>query len=70
MTMTLRYSHLAQSHKQWAVDTLQKRMDTFWTLEENSGSNQKLDLSQVIDNDVFDLNREVAQLASAQRSGR
>ena len=33
MAMTLRYSHLAQSHKQHAVDTLGKRMETFWRLE-------------------------------------
>ena len=70
MTMTLRYSHLAQSHKQWAVDTLQKRMDTFWTLEENNKTTPKFDLSQLIENEVFELTRGVAQLASAQRSGR
>jgi len=40
MTMTLRYSHLAQSHKQHAVDLLGKIMDSFWTVE------QKLEVSQ------------------------
>ena len=36
MTMTLRYSHLAQSHKQRAVDILGKKMETFWRLEQKS----------------------------------
>lgn len=33
MAMTLRYSHLAQSHKQRAVDMLGRKMETFWRLE-------------------------------------
>ena len=35
MTMTLRYSHLAQSHKQRAVDLLGRKMDTFGHLTKN-----------------------------------
>lgn len=31
LEMTLRYSHLSPDHKKRAVDTLGRRMDTFWT---------------------------------------
>ncbi|MBI4310020.1 MAG: site-specific integrase [Candidatus Omnitrophica bacterium] len=55
MTMTLRYSHLAQSHKQRAVDTLGKRMDTFWTLSPKLEVSEKLDISQPTDNDLVTL---------------
>ena len=48
MTMTLRYSHLAQSHKQRAVELLGKRMDTFWTLEQKSEMSQNAQVPQVI----------------------
>ncbi len=49
MTMTLRYSHLAQSHKQRAVDILGKKMDTFWTLSPKSEISEKSEVSQVIE---------------------
>jgi len=35
IAMTLRYSHLAQSHKQRAVEVLGKKMETFWRLDQN-----------------------------------
>jgi len=38
LQMTLRYSHLAQSHKQRAVEILGKGMDGFWTLSIDSFS--------------------------------
>jgi len=69
MTMTLRYSHLAPSHKQRAVDILSQRMDTFWTLETKSDNVEKVQTPQVIENNSFKISREVAQMASAQRSG-
>ncbi|PIQ86080.1 MAG: hypothetical protein COV73_05095, partial [Candidatus Omnitrophica bacterium CG11_big_fil_rev_8_21_14_0_20_43_6] len=31
--MTLRYSHLSPDHKKRAVESLSRRLDTFWTLE-------------------------------------
>ena len=52
--MTLRYSHLAPSHKQRAVDILGKKMDTFWTLEpkfeivDNPKVSQHVDIQSVI----------------------
>jgi integrase len=49
MTMTLRYSHLAQSHKQRAVDILGKKVDTFWTLEPKSEKSTNTQVSQVIE---------------------
>ncbi len=49
MTMTLRYSHLAQSHKQRAVDILGKKVDTFWALEQKSEAAKNAQVSQVID---------------------
>ncbi len=33
--MTLRYSHLSPSYKKRAVDISGRKMDTFWTLEQN-----------------------------------
>ena len=47
MTMTLRYSHFTQSHKQRAVELLGKKMDTFWTLEQKSENPEKSQVSQV-----------------------
>ena len=52
MTMTLRYSHLAQSHKQRAVDILGKKVDTFWALEQKSEKPQNAQVSQVIETQV------------------
>ena len=49
MTMTLRYAHLAQSHKQRAVDLLGKKVDTFWTLSQKSDIAEKTVISQVIE---------------------
>jgi integrase len=49
MTMTLRYAHLAQSHKQRAVDLLGKKVDTFWTLSPKSDIEEKVKVSQVIE---------------------
>ena len=47
MTMTLRYRHLAQSHKQRAVDILGKKMETFWILEQKSENSENVKVSQV-----------------------
>ena len=33
LKMTLRYSHLSQTHKKQAVDVLANKMDDIWTLE-------------------------------------
>ncbi len=49
MTMTLRYSHLAQSHKQRAVDILGKTVDTFWTLEPKMKIDENSNSSEVIE---------------------
>ena len=49
MAMTLRYSHLAQSHKQHAVEILGKKMDTFWTLDPKSKITQELEVPQVLE---------------------
>jgi len=49
MTMTLRYSHLAQSHKQRAVDILGKKMETFWRLEQNAENSENVKVSQVFE---------------------
>ena len=49
MTMTLRHSPLAQSHKQRAVDLLGKKVDTFWALEPKTEKSQNAQVSQVID---------------------
>ena len=35
LEMTLRYSHLSPNHKKRAVDVLSKKMDTFWTPQQN-----------------------------------
>ncbi len=50
MTMTLRYSHLAQSYKQRAVDILGKKMDTFWTLSPITKEVHNSENLQTIDN--------------------
>ena len=50
LEMTLRYAHLSPDHKKRAVDILGKRMDTFWTLEQNQEEFQKMSVSQVFDN--------------------
>lgn len=47
MAMTLRYSHLAQSHKQRAVEILGKKMDTFWTVAPKVEIPEKVIVSQV-----------------------
>jgi len=47
--MTLRYSHLSPSHKNKAIDNLGKKMDTFWTLEQNFKTVQKNEVSQTVD---------------------
>jgi hypothetical protein len=52
MAMTLRYSHLAQSHKQRAVDLLGKKMDTFWTLSPNTEEVQNIGSLQHIEKQV------------------
>jgi len=46
ITMTLRYSHLAPSHKQQAVDVLGKKMETFWRLEPKIENVEKVDSLQ------------------------
>lgn len=52
LEMTLRYSHLSPDHKKRAVDILGKRMDSFWTLEQNKEKGQKSVVSQVFDNQL------------------
>ncbi len=49
IAMTLRYSHLAASHKQRAVDLLGKKVDTFWTLSPKPEISEKSEVSQVIE---------------------
>ncbi len=49
MDMTLRYAHLSPDHRKQAVDILAKKIDTFWTPDEKTVSQQKTVLSQVID---------------------
>lgn len=46
--MTLRYSHLSPSYKRGAIDSLGKRMDTFWTLSPNPESQPNNAISQTI----------------------
>ena len=53
ITMTLRYSHLAPRHLQHAVDTLSKKMDSFWTLEPKSETSENFSISQVIENNIL-----------------
>ena len=47
--MTLRYSHLAPSHKKRAIDILGKKMDTIWTLEQNSKFQEKLNVHNLLE---------------------
>ena len=48
LKMTLRYSHLSQSHKKRAVDVLSKKMDTFWTPDTNTKrSTRKQELASI-----------------------
>ncbi|MCB9756973.1 MAG: site-specific integrase [Candidatus Omnitrophica bacterium] len=49
ITMTLRYSHLAPSHKQRAVDILGKKVDTFWTLSPKAETSEKSEVLQSFD---------------------
>jgi hypothetical protein len=53
ITMTLRYSHLAPSHKQRAVDILGRRMDTFWTLQQKEEMAGKRPPLQPLENKLF-----------------
>ncbi|MFH1014745.1 MAG: tyrosine-type recombinase/integrase [Nitrospirota bacterium] len=41
LEMTLRYSHLSPDHKKRAVDTLARRLDTFWTPVPNTATGSK-----------------------------
>jgi len=52
ITMTLRYAHLAPSHKQRAVDILGRKMETFWRLEPSGEKVLKVDSSEVIENQL------------------
>ncbi len=45
MAMTLRYSHLSQSHKQRAVDILSQRLDINWSFEKKE---DQLTVDQII----------------------
>ncbi len=53
ITMTVRYSHLAQSHKQRAVDVLGRRMDTFWTPQPKLDDAPEDNISQVVEDNEF-----------------
>ncbi len=48
--MTLRYSHLSPDHKKRAVDILGKRMDTFWTLEDNNKKLEEMNVPELFEN--------------------
>ncbi len=50
--MTLRYSHLSPDHKKRAVDILAKRMDTFWTLEDNNKKLEEMSVPETFENKV------------------
>lgn len=50
LEMTLRYSHLSPDHRQRAVDTLARRMDTVWPLEQNEVELDKTVVSEVFEN--------------------
>ncbi|MBU4484455.1 site-specific integrase [bacterium] len=50
IAMTLRYAHLSPDHKQRAVDTLGRQMDTLWTLKEKKQDTPKIAPSQVFIN--------------------
>jgi len=52
ITMTLRYSHLAPSYKQEAVDVLGKKVETFWRLEPSVSKSPKTRVSQVIEHQL------------------
>ena len=66
--MTIRYSHLSQSHKQHAVDILGKRMDTIWTPRPKTEEPSKRSISQPIDNKGVKSRAPVAQMDRAQVS--
>ncbi len=53
ITMTLRYSHLAPSYKQQAVDILGKKVETFWRLEPSVKKTEKANAPQVVDNEAL-----------------
>jgi integrase len=53
ITMTLRYSHLAPSYKQEAVDNLGKKVETFWRLEPSVAKSPKTRVSQVVEHQSF-----------------
>ncbi len=50
LEMTLRYSHLSPDHKQRAVDTLARRMDTVWPPEKKVAEVDKIVISEVFEN--------------------
>jgi len=66
--MTLRYSHLSADYKRRAVEVLDKRLDTFWTPEEEIKEAVKFVNSEVIDNKEV-ITREVAQSGLAHLNG-
>ena len=47
--MTLRYSHLSPDHKKRAVESLSRRLDTFWTLEGKSEKSEEYTVSQLFE---------------------
>jgi len=49
LEMTLRYSHLSPDHKQRAVSTLSRQMDTFWTPERSKENEEVFDFSQLLE---------------------
>ncbi|MFH0913126.1 MAG: tyrosine-type recombinase/integrase [Candidatus Omnitrophota bacterium] len=52
LEVTFRYSRLSPDHKQRAVDTLARRMDTLWSLEQNGAEADKIAVSEVFDNQL------------------
>jgi site-specific recombinase XerC len=49
LEMTLRYSHLSPDHRQRAVDTLARQMDTVWPLEQNELEVDKTAISEAFE---------------------
>jgi len=58
---TLRYAHLAQSHKRKAMELFDSRMDTIWTPKGEKEKVEKLPLTEVLMDKAFQLPAGVAQ---------
>jgi len=65
---TLRYAHLAQSHKRKAMELFDSRMDTIWTPKSEKEKVEKLPLAEVLMDEGFQLPAGVAQLVEHRPS--